>query len=50
LEARLPTWLCKKITVAKSKAVNTGWSNSIQIWQKPLRKAMAQKGLFDDDD
>jgi hypothetical protein len=42
----LKTLLCKKIIVAKSKEVKTGWSNSRQVWQNLLRKAMAQKGLF----
>jgi hypothetical protein len=34
----------------KSKEVKTGWCNSSQIWQTFLRKAMAQKGLFANDD
>jgi hypothetical protein len=37
---------CKKIIAAKSKEVKTGWSISRQTWQKILRKAVAQKGLF----
>jgi hypothetical protein len=39
----------KKITLAKSKVVETGWSTSRrnrQVWQNILRKAMAQTGLF----
>jgi hypothetical protein len=36
----------KTITVAKSKELLTGWSNSRQIWHILLRKAAAQKGLF----
>jgi hypothetical protein len=42
--------LCKNITVAKSKEVKTGWSNSRQIWQNLLRKIMAQKRCFANDD
>jgi hypothetical protein len=46
LDARLVTFLCKKIIVAKSKEVKIAWSNSRQIWQNLLRKAKAQKELF----
>jgi hypothetical protein len=31
-------WSVKKIIVAKSKEMKTGWSNSRQIWQNLLRK------------
>jgi hypothetical protein len=47
------TVLYKNITVAKSKEVKTGWSNSRrnrQVWQHLLRKAVAQKGSSADDD
>jgi hypothetical protein len=37
---------CSKKIVTKSKEVKTGWSNSRQFWQNILRKALAQKGLF----
>jgi hypothetical protein len=50
LDARLTNLLCeKKNIVAKSKEVKTGGP---QICQNLLRKAMAQKWLFcnDDDD
>jgi hypothetical protein len=41
------TSLCKKkITVAKSKEVKIGWSNSRQNWHNHLRKASAQKALI----
>jgi hypothetical protein len=50
LDARLTTLLYKKITVAKYKEVNTGWSSSRQIWQNILRKAMLKKGCFFNDD
>jgi hypothetical protein len=46
LDARLTTLLYKKIIVSKSKEVKTGHSNSRQIWQNLLRKAVGQKGLF----
>jgi hypothetical protein len=46
LDARLMTLLCKKIIVTKSKEAKSRWSNSRQIWQNLLRKAMAQRGLF----
>jgi hypothetical protein len=50
LDARLKTLLFKKIIVAKSKEVKTGWSSSRQIWQNLLRKAVAQNAYFADDD
>jgi hypothetical protein len=37
---------CVKNIVAEFRVVKTGWSNSRQIWQNLLRKAVAQKGLF----
>jgi hypothetical protein len=45
----------KKLLLRNSKEVKTGWSNSTQIWQNLLRKAMCKKGLFyrwwyDDDE
>jgi hypothetical protein len=46
MDARLTTLPCKKKIVAESEEVNTGWSNSRQIWQSLLRKALTQKGLF----
>jgi hypothetical protein len=39
----------KKITVAKSREVKTGWSKlrrNKQVWQNRLMQAMAQKRLF----
>jgi hypothetical protein len=42
----------RKISVVNSKEVKTRWSNSRQnrqIWQDLLRKTMAQKGCFADD-
>jgi hypothetical protein len=53
LEARLTTFLCNEITVAKPEEVKTGWFSSKQFWQNLLRKDMPQKGCFatnDDDD
>jgi hypothetical protein len=44
-------WEKKK--VAKHKEVKTGWSNSQwnrKVWQNILRKAMAQEGMFCNDD
>jgi hypothetical protein len=41
---------CKKVIVAKSREVKTGWPNNRQIWQDLLSKAMTQKGLFAKDD
>jgi hypothetical protein len=49
LDVRLTSLLCKKNTAAKSKEVNLIHLNK-QIWQNLLRKAMAEKGLFADDD
>jgi hypothetical protein len=44
--------LCKKITVAKSKEVKRELPNSQerQVWQNILWKAVAQEGLFFNDD
>jgi hypothetical protein len=42
LDAKLTTFLCKKIIVGKTKEVKTGW----QICQNLPRRAMAQNGLF----
>jgi hypothetical protein len=51
LDARLTTLLCKtKIIVAKSEEIKPGRSNSRQIWQNLLRKDVAQKGCFSNDD
>jgi hypothetical protein len=50
LDARLTTLLCKNITVAKSKEMTTGWSNSKQVWQNLQRKAVAQKSSLASDD
>jgi hypothetical protein len=52
MDARLMTLLFKKITVAKSEEVKTGWCNSRrnkQVWQKLLKKVMSHKGLFSQD-
>jgi hypothetical protein len=51
LDLRLTTLLCKK-SVAKSKEMKTGWSNSRKIWQNTciLRKATAQKSCLANDD
>jgi hypothetical protein len=47
------TLLYKKITVAKSKEVKTGWSNSRQnrqVWRNFYGRLQLKKGCFDDDD
>jgi hypothetical protein len=36
----------KKKNIGESKEVQTGWSDSGQVGQNLLRKAVAQKGLF----
>jgi hypothetical protein len=36
----------QNIIVVKAKEVKTEWSNSRQIWQNLLRKAVAQKAMF----
>jgi hypothetical protein len=51
LDARLTTSLCKKITVAKSKEVKTGWCDSRwnrPVWQNHLKKTVALKDCFAD--
>jgi hypothetical protein len=46
LDARQMTLHCNQTVVSKSKEAKTSLSNSRQMWQKLLWKAMAQKGLF----
>jgi hypothetical protein len=41
LDGRLTTLLCKKITVGRSKEVNTGWFNSRQPGK--LNKALGER-------
>jgi hypothetical protein len=43
LDAKLAICCVENIAVAKSEVGKTGWSNSRQILQNFLRKAMAQK-------
>jgi hypothetical protein len=46
LDTKMTTLLFKNITVAISKEVKTGQSDSRQIWQKLLRKLWLKRGLF----
>jgi hypothetical protein len=51
LDARLMTLHCKKITVAKSKEVRTGWSNLIDKSGRIFKgRLWLKKGCFVDDD
>jgi hypothetical protein len=51
LDARLTTLLCKKVTVAKSKEVKTGWSNSVDKSGRIFYgRTWLKKGCFANDD
>jgi hypothetical protein len=48
LDARLTTLLCKKIIVAESKEVNTGWFTNLAEYSKENYDSKAG-GLSNDD-